>query len=764
MTRRLIIGSALAVILAAVTLYACSGSLDRKRQASGDGTQSGGAAPAEPPPQAAASAPSQRFERLRAAPADESPDVARFAAPPRSGEQAHYAGERRMATRRADSMGRLHAPIPRADGLDHTTAALPRLSAGEELWVIARADWNGAAAPPPEPAVHGGLRATRGGQEIPLPLEHTDVRASVAGYIASVRVQQRYTNPYAEKIEALYVFPLPQDAAVSDFVMTVGPRRIRGVIRERQQAEQLYVDARAQGYVASLLTQERPNVFTQAVANIEPGKRIDVDLTYYNPLAYHDGEYEFVFPMVVGPRFNPPGSQDGIGAVPHGAHGSSGQATEVHYLPPGQRSGHDIAMRVDIDAGMPIEALASPSHVIDTTAPSRARRTVTLHPSDTVPNKDFVLRYRLAGEAVKTAFLAHRDQRGGFFTLMLQPPADLADAPRAPMELVFVLDCSGSMSGEPLRIAKQAAERALRRLGPDDTFQIVQFSTVASQLGSQPLPATEENLRRGLAYLNSLQSEGGTMMIEGIKAALDFPHDPRRLRVVSFMTDGYIGNEAEILGEMQRRLGDARVFSFGIGSSTNRYLLDRMAILGRGAVAYVGLDEGSQAAVDQFYARVSHPALTDLSIDWGGLEVSEVYPSRLPDLFVGRPVVISGRFQGARAATVRVTGRAGGASKTITVAADPGAAERPAIASVWARTKIADLEDRATLDGGAEMAPQITQVALNYNLMSAFTAFVAVDSSQRTAGDHGTTVVVPVPVPDGVRYDTTVPEPRASAR
>lgn len=640
------------------------------------------------------------------------------------------------------------------------TADLPRLAAGEELWVIARASWDGE--PPPAEPVYGGLETTRGAQPVPLPLEHTDVRASIAGYIASVRVQQRYTNPYGEKIEARYVFPLPQDAAVSEFVMTVGERHIRGIIRERQQAEQLYAEARQQGYVASLLTQERPNIFTQAVANIEPGKRIDVDLTYYNPLAYHDGDYEFVFPMVVGPRFNPPGSRDGVGAVPAGGAGASGQPTEVHYLPPDTRSGHDVAVQVDIDAGMPIEALNSPTHVIDTTAPDATRRRVALHPSDTVPNKDFVLRYRLAGGAVKTAFLTHHDQRGGFFTLMLQPPAELAAAPRAPMELVFVLDCSGSMDGEPLAIAKRAAARALRRLGPDDTFQIVQFSTAASQLGPTPVPATPENLARGLAYLESLQSEGGTMMIEGIRAALDFPHDPKRLRVVSFMTDGFIGNDAEILGEVQRRVGDARIFSFGIGSSTNRYLLDRMALLGRGAVAYVGLDEGSQRAVDQFYERVSHPALSDVRIDWGGLQVSEVYPARMPDLFVGRPVVVTGRYEGAGPATVRISGRAGGETRTIAVPVDAAAGQRPALASVWARMKIADLEDAATVTDAGAVAPQITQVALAYGLMSAYTAFVAVDSSHVTAGDHGTTVVVPVPVPDGVRYDTTVPEPRAA--
>jgi Ca-activated chloride channel family protein len=350
---------------------------------------------------------------------------------------------------------------------------------------------------------------------------------------------------------------------------------------------------------------------------------------------------------------------------------------------------------------------------------------------------------------------------------MLQPPAELAAAPRSPMELVFVLDCSGSMSGEPLAIAKRAAENALRRLGPDDTFQIVQFSTTSSQLGPAPLPATPENLQRGITYLHSLQSEGGTMMIEGIKAALDFPHDPKRLRVVSFMTDGYIGNEVEILGEMQRRIGAARVFSFGIGSSTNRYLLDRMAMLGRGAVAYVGLDEDSQRAVDQFYERVrTRRSPTSRSTGAASGSAKSIRRASRTSSSDG-PVVVTGRFASDAPTTVRVTGRAGGASRTIAipVAATP-TADHPALASVWARMKIADLEDRATLaaadDEADDVQPQITQVALNYGLMSAYTAFVAVDSSRVTAGDHGTTVAVPVPVPDGVRYDTTVPEPQAA--
>ena len=246
------------------------------------------------------------------------------------------------------------------------------------------------------------------------------------------------------------------------------------------------------------------------------------------------------------------------------------------------------------------------------------------------------------------------------------------------------------------------------------------------------------------------------MMIEGIKAALDFPHDDRRLRVVSFMTDGYIGNEAQILGEIHKRLGASRIFSFGVGSSVNRYLLDRMAKLGRGAVAYVGLDESAGSAVDLFYERISHPALTDISIDWGDMEVSDVFPRQIPDLFVGRPVILTGRFSGK--ATVRMTGKVGGEMREIVVPVGLGDLEtaHKGIPSVWARMKIADLTDQATYDSQGELADRIKQVALEYNLMSAYTAFVAVDSLTRTSGEHGTTVFVPVPVPDEVRYETTV--------
>ncbi len=629
----------------------------------------------------------------------------------------------------------------------------------DEIWVIARSETQAVPAGEDTPGCGAMLaKLPKEDKEIPLPLKHTDVKGQISGYIATVDVTQQFHNPYDQKIEAVYVFPLPQNAAINEFIMVIGERRIRGIIRERKEAEEIYREARRQGYVASLLTQERPNIFTQKVANIEPGKNIDVNIKYFNTLAYVDGWYEFVFPMVVGPRFNPSGYTDGVGAVARGKNGISGQRTEVQYLKPGERSGHDIAVMVDVDAGVKIEEVKCTNHVIKKSFTSPEKLSVKLSSLDSIPNKDFVLRYKVAGKTVKSALVTHHDKRGGYFTLMLYPPESLSYLKRAPMEMIFVLDCSGSMNGKPIAKAKQAVTRALRKLQPNDTFQVIRFSNNTSQFGPDPVPATPDNIHKAIKYVGNLRGSGGTMMIEGIKAALDFAHDPHRFRLVSFMTDGYIGNEIEILAAIHQRLGASRIFSFGVGSSVNRYLLDRMAKLGKGAVAYIGLDDSAGGVVDLFYERISHPALTDVTIDWGDMQVTDMYPYHIRDLFVGRPVILTGRFQGNSKTTIHVTGKVGDMTQEIAIPVnlDDSAVTHPGIACVWARKKIETLANQSTHDSNPDLPQEIKQVALEYGLMSAYTAFIAVDSSRQTTGDHGITVAVPVPVPDGVRYETTV--------
>ena len=635
---------------------------------------------------------------------------------------------------------------------------------GEELWVIARSSDSAAAQTEDTPG-SGTLMTKVEEKEVPMPLKHTDIRASVSGYIGSVEVVQQFQNPYSSKIEAVYVFPLPHNAAINKFIMTIGERKIRGIIRERKEAEEIYQQAKSQGYVASLLTEERPNVFTQSVANIEPGKEIDVTIKYFHTLEYVDGWYEFVFPMVVGPRFNPPGMTNGIGAAARSDAGASGQRTEVQYLKPGERSGHDILLQLDVDAGVPIEEFRCATHDVTHESASSNQLTVALKPEDSIPNRDFVLRYRVAGERIKSSLLTQRDQRGGYFTLMLYPPKELGNLTRQPLELVFVLDCSGSMSGRPIEQAKAAVERALQLLRPGDSFQIVNFNIGASQLDAGPLEATPQNVQRGLNYVRNLRAEGGTMAVEGVKAALDFPHDPERLRFVCFLTDGYIGNEAEVLAEIHKRLGPSRIFSFGAGSAVNRYLLDHMARTGRGVVACLGSRDDGARIMEDFFGRISHPVLTDITIDWGGMQVSEVFPGAIPDLFVGRPVILTGRFQDDGNATIRISGKVAGEQIEFSVPADlsDSTATHKGLPSVWARMKIADLAEQSIYTPDSDLPDQIKRVALDYGLMSAFTAFVAVDSTRQTESTEGTTVPVAVPVPEGVNYHTTVPERKQGA-
>lgn len=630
-----------------------------------------------------------------------------------------------------------------------------------ELWIIERRPVASQPVDDDAPGCGGLVTYAPGTTDrVPVPLAHTDVAASISAYISSVRVTQTFSNPFASKIEAVYVFPLPENSAVSDFIMKVGDRTIRGIIRDREDAQRIYTQARSQGYVASLMTQERPNIFTQRVANIEPGKAIDVDITYYSTLTYSDGGYEFVFPMVVGPRFNPPGTRDGVGATGRGAPGASGQGTEVSYLRPRERSGADISLAVDIDAGVAIEEIESATHKITTERPSRSQARVKLSKHDSIPNRDFVLRYQVAGDVTKTALLTHDDSRGGFFTMMLVPPRSLANQSRQPVEMVFVVDCSGSMKGRPIEQAKLAIERGLSRLNSDDTFQIIDFAQSATSLGAAPLAANSRNLKEGRAYLKSLEANGGTYMVTGMRAALDFPHDPERLRVVAFMTDGFIGNEPEILRELDGRLENSRVFGFGVGKAPNRHLMDEMSKMGRGVVAYVGLDEDPAEAMDQFMSRATKAAMTDISIDWGNARVSDVQPRRIPDLMVGRPVIVTGRYEGTFDRTIRVSGRTGGTRRELSIRTDSSTPSqaRAAIPQVWARSMIAELSRRNTMADGNDARSRglIRQTALDYTLLSEFTAFVAVDSMTRTDGSYGTTVAAPVPVPEGVRYETTV--------
>jgi len=641
----------------------------------------------------------------------------------------------------------------------------------EELWIIQQPDDWGVVEDDEQPGTGALITSSvEEGETVPVPLEHTDVRAEIGGMLASTVVTQQFHNPYDSLIEAVYVFPLPQNAAVNEFVMEIGERRIRGVIREREEAERLYVEARAAGRRSTLLTQERPNVFTQKVANIEPGRRIDVEITYFHSLPYREGGFEYTFPMVVGPRFNPPHTSDGMGAVGRGGHRVSGQSTEVHYLSPGERSGHDVSVNVTIDAGVEIGAIRSKHHAVEVRRDSERRAMVRLAEESTIANRDFVLRYEVGGDTTRSGVIVRADPETGegFFTMLIVPPEELKSLPRRPLELVFVIDASGSMDGSPLRLVKRSVDRGLSLLEPEDRFQIVRFSDDATPLGAELVDATPSNVRKAKRYVRSISAGGGTMMREGMRAALSFPQDPRRTRFVCFLTDGFIGNEVEVLGEMRANLRGSRVFSFGIGSSPNRYLMERMAKLGNGAVAYVSLDDDGPQVMDRFFEVAGRPALEDVRIDWRGLEATDVFPERVVDLYAGRAVQLVGRCEpGDLPHAVRLVGTVDGERRTIEApVVQPGSLEGTderlarGMRSVWARAQIAELIDEATYEPVADLQGRVETIALAHGLLSPFTAFLAVDATTVVSGGEGTTVHQAVPVPEGVRYETTVPSGR----
>lgn len=612
-------------------------------------------------------------------------------------------------------------------------------------------------------ATQGALQVvdSSGAPKAVCPLKHTDVKAQISGFLARVSVTQEFENPFKEKIEAVYTFPLPQNAAVDDMTMLVGDRTVRGKILRREEAEAVYEAAKNMGKTASLLNQERPNIFTQSVANILPGEKIKITINYVETLKYEAGSYEFVFPMVVGPRYTPgtptesQTNGNGNGFAPNTDQVPDASKITPAPAPAGMRAGHDISLDVTLDAGVPIDALDSKTHEVTVERGNDRSARVSLKDQETIPNKDFILRYDVAGKKIEDAVLTHSAGTGGFFTLILQPPERVTVEDVTPKEIVFVLDTSGSMNGFPIEKAKESMKLALDNLYPYDTFNLITFAGDTHILFPQPVSATKENLAKAQAFLETRQGSGGTEMMKAIKASMDASDKQDHVRIVCFMTDGYVGNEMEIIGEVQSH-PNARVFSFGIGSSVNRYLLDSMAKYGRGEVEYVGLNDDGSAAARRFHERVRNPLLTDISIDWNGIAVSEVYPKTITDLFSAKPVVLTGRYAGNSKGTIRLKGKASGRDFAREIPVDFSRAEsRDVLATLWARTRVDDLmsqdfngAQRGTMKDDVKQS--IIQLGLDYRLMTQFTSFVAVEEMIVTDGGQPRRIDVPIEVPQGV--------------
>ena len=596
------------------------------------------------------------------------------------------------------------------------------------------------------------------------PLKHTDVKVEISGFLSRVNVTQEFENPFKEKIEAVYVFPLPANAAVDDMTMVVGERTVRGKILRREEAQAVYDAAKSGGQVASLLNQERPNIFTQSVANILPGEKIKITISYVETLKYEAGTYEFSFPMVVGPRYMPgtPTGRKGSGSSPDTTQVPDASSISPRLVAEGMRAGHDVSLDIMLEAGVPIDGIKGKSHEVELERLSAHSAHVRLKSSSMIPNKDFVLSYDVAGKSIQDALLAHRSDKGGYFTLILQPPERITVADVTPKELVFVLDTSGSMSGFPIEKAKETMKLALDGLNPADTFNLITFAGDTRILFPAPVRATPGNLKKAQDFLSASSGYGGTEMMKAIRASLEPSDSQDHVRIVCFMTDGYVGNDMEIISEVQKH-PNARVFAFGIGSSVNRFLLDKMSEYGRGEVEYVALNDDGSAAARRFHERVRNPLLTDISVDWNGLPVSDIYPQRIPDLFGAKPVVLTGRYTGAGRGVIRLKGKMSGREFVREIAVDfpENESQHNVLSSLWARARIDDLmgQDYNGMQQGAmkpELQETITNLGLEYRLMTQFTSFVAVEEMIVTDGGQPRRIDVPVEVPEGVNRDALV--------
>ncbi len=610
-----------------------------------------------------------------------------------------------------------------------------------------------------EPVTEGALQA-RDKDQNPLgdcPLKHTDVSVDISGFIARVTLTQQFANPFHVPIEAVYVFPMPDNGAVDQMTMRIGERVIKGVLKEREEARRIYEQARDAGKAASLLDQERPNIFTQSVANILPGDQIDISISYVEYLKYESGQYEFSFPMTVGPRYNP-GQLTGSGTtqVP------DARRITPPVTPEGTRAGHDIALQVHLDAGMPLAEIHSELHKVQIERPSENQAVVKLENQKEIPNRDFILKYSVAGKKINDAVLTHADAQGKFFTLILQPPERVAPEEATPKEMVFVIDCSGSMRGFPIEKAKATMKRCIEGMNPKDTFNLISFAGGTGYCFQNAVPNSTENRAKALEYLSRLEGSGGTEMMSAIRAALAGPYPEDRLRVVCFMTDGFIGNDMEIAAEIQKTAANARVFSFGIGNSVNRFLIETMAKAGRGASEIVSLESKSDEAVQRFHERIQNPLLTDVHVEFGGLAVESIYPDpkALPDLFSAQPLVLKGRYTQAGNGDVVIRGRTakGPFERCIDVTLPEQQAEHDVLAPLWARAKIDDLmaQDWLGIQQGTPkdtVKAEITKLGIAFSLVTHYTSFVAVE--EKVINENGQTkrVDVPVEMPDGVSYE-----------
>ena len=580
------------------------------------------------------------------------------------------------------------------------------------------------------------------GERTDFPLQSTDTEVDISGVIANVSVRQSYRNDGERPIEATYVFPASTGAAVHGMDLRIGARTITGVVMRKREARQTYQAAKNEGKRAGLLEQERPNVFQMRVANILPGETVEVHLRYTEMLVPEGGLYRFVYPTTVGPRF-------------------TGEAAETQKFAaqPYRRDGVTVPLHlsVSLDAGMPVTQLDSPTHAVSVHRRGGRRHEVSVSDRETeAGNRDFVLEYRLGGEGIHTGLLLYEGEEENFFLYLAQPPAS-GPVPAPPArEYVFIVDVSGSMHGFPLDVTQRLLEDLVGTLRPVDRFNVLVFAGASETWRPASVAATPTNLEAAIRWLRAVPAGGGTELLEALQAAYSLPTDGEagvRSRNFVVVTDGYVTVEPEAFELIERNLHRANVYTFGIGSGVNRYLIEGMARVGRGRPAVVTDVAAAPEEAARFRRYIAGPLLTDLHLDYGTFDAYDLEPLHLPDLSTERPLVVYGKYRGRPSGELVLSGRGSRGEETSLLRVKDSRADKrnAGLAYLWARSRIARLDDYNGLRPDSARIEEVTRLGLGHNLLTAYTSFVAVDRSPVVDDPTQTeTVQQALPLPAGV--------------
>ena len=568
----------------------------------------------------------------------------------------------------------------------------------------------------------------------------TDVEIDAAGLIARTKVTQRFTNPTEEWVEGIYAFPLPEGSAVDSLRLRIGDRIIEGRVEERARAKATYQKAKREGRKASLVEQERPNIFTTSIANLGPGETIEVVLTFQEELRYDAGRFSLRFPLVVAPRYIP-GTENVRGFS------GSGWATNTNEVPDASRitplvsrSGqppskhailHPVRMQVTLDMGFPLDVVESSSHSIKVNRGKGNTYSVGFTETSVPANADFVLEWQpLVGDAPSAALFRQSGEEDDYLLMMVMPPrARETNLPRLSRETIFVIDTSGSMGGESIRQARAAVSIALESLRPEDAFNVIEFNSVHRTLFPASRPASTEAVAQAREWVEHLQANGGTEMRSALEAALQVGSESRAVRQVIFVTDGAVGNESALISLIKDRLAKSRLYTIGIGSAPNAHFMTKAAQFGRGTFTYIGRPEEVSEKMRELFSKIEQPVLHDLTIDWAGATV-EAWPKRIPDVYLGEPIMIAAKLPRSALAghkEVLLRGRRGGETTEIRLSLS-GGRQHDGVSKLWARRKIAGLMD--SLHEGATMdtvSQEVADLGVLHQLVTRWSSLVAVD-------------------------------------